>query len=187
MSTAIITEKCVCGAKPKPDGGWVCGSVEGEDGKVIASETCIERQGTNLIHNTKNDPAPAYSEIQLKRQERDHAKPHILWQVHEHFAQSSKYQAFHAECVRATLQNARRLTRDQLVVDIIDYRLRGFTQREIADNLQVSVWTVNDRLQDATRRAKKQGPWFDLYDVIAEVFGLDVAVVIQYCRELIRG
>lgn len=128
-----------------------------------------------------------YTERQLKRQEREHSRPQTLFQLHEHLAETSRRSAFHSECVRATLNTAKRLCRDQLTIDIIDYRLQGFTHREIAHHLRVSDWTVRDRINRATKRTENAGAMVDIYDVIAEVFGLPVELVLQYCRVLIRG
>jgi len=150
---------------------------------MTKAQQLLEEQSNALLKGTPG----VYTERQLLRQERTHSRPQTLFQLHEHFAETSRQSAFHSECVRATLTTAKRLCRDQLTIDIIDYRLQGFTLREIAKLLRVSDWTVRDRIDRAAKRTETAGAMVDIYDVIAEVFGLPVELVLQYCRVLIRG
>ena len=150
---------------------------------MTPAEQELERQADELLKPYSD----VFSEIQLKRQERRHHQPKTLYQLHEHLAQTSRQSAFFNECAQATLRTAKRIVKDRLTLNMIECRIEGWTQTEIALHFKCSQQCVSKRLSNAAAEVKRRGPYFDLYDVIAEVFGLDVELVILYCRYLIRG
>lgn len=128
--------------------------------------------------------AGIYTEVQLKRRERDR-QPLLI----QHYAITyhvTDLEYLNQECWRAILSCADRQHVDYRTMRYLRKLANGQSYREIAKAFGVDHHTISAAIDKASEQIRRD-PYHDLYEVIAELFRLPEDLVREYCRRLLRG
>ena len=151
----------------------------------MATDT-LEAQADAILAQIPQDAErPFYTDRQLQQRER-RRQPAMLYAFVEKRLSIAQEVDF-VDCAwRAMIDRAQKMGVDSETVSFLKLRAKGCSIRDIAGAYSKGTATVSRRLARA-QAIVNTDPYYDLWEVLAEIFELPVWTVRHYCLKIIRG